>query len=111
MEVSDSESSTSIGKQLAQLRVFLNMTQQQFADAMCTSRITINKMEHSEKITTDFGYKIYYATDKIVGNKYIPEYIRQYAKILKQRVEREVILIERNDTKFNPILYDNIDNI
>lgn len=102
---SDSEAGITIGQQIARLRVQLNMTQQQFAEAICSSRITVNKMERAEEITTDFGYRIYYATDKVVANNYIPDSIRQYAHSLKQRIESEVILAEVTKETYSPIVY------
>lgn len=104
IEICDADESSSIGRELAKLRVQLNMTQQQFAEAVFTSRMTINRVERTSRITPDFAYRIYYATDKVIGNVYIPEPIRQHAKCIQKRVEKEIILAETVD-EYNPLIY------
>ena len=88
------ETECSIGKEVAILRLLLDMTTQQMADALYTSRVTLNKIEHSEddyKITYDIGFRIYYMTQKILENPYKPAFIKDKARCLQQRIEYEVL--------------------
>ncbi len=106
--VNDTDSVTvSLGGEMKKMRLYLNMTQQQFADSLLTSRTTISKTEQTEIITPDLGYRIYYATAKIIGNPYIAEYIREQAKKLQYRIETEILLKEQKKNIVNPIGYIN----
>lgn len=85
----------SIGKEISILRVILGMTQQQFADAISLSRATVNKLENTENtllISLDVAFRIYYITQKIVNNLHFPEFTRERAKELQNRIEQEIIL-------------------
>lgn len=107
--ISDDDGITnSLGGEMKKMRLYLNMTQQQFADSLLTSRTTISKTEQTEIITPDLGYRIYYATAKIIGNPYIAEYIREQAQRLQYRIEKEILLKEQKDTIINPIGYINL---
>lgn len=84
----------SIGREVAILRALLNMTQQQFAEVISSSRVTINKLENiedSSKISSDLAFRLYFLTQKIIENKYLSELTRIKAKELQRRIEEELL--------------------
>ena len=85
---------TTIGREVAIFRALLNMTQQQFADSISSSRVTINKLENienSELISMDVAYRLYYITQKTIENRYLSKFTREKAKELQVRVEKEIL--------------------
>lgn len=85
---------TSIGREVAVFRALLNMTQQQFADVISSSRVTINKLEKIEdpsRISPDIAFRLYYITQKTINNYYFPNFTREKAKELQVRVENELL--------------------
>lgn len=88
---------TTIGREVAIFRALLNMTQQQFADSISTSRVTINKLENVEDstlISMDTAYRLYYITQKTINNRYFSDFTREKAKELQLRVEQELLARE-----------------
>lgn len=84
-----------IGREVAILRALLNMTQQQFADVISSSRVTINKLENAEDvslISLDIAFRLYYITQKTMNNIHFPNFTREKAKELQTRVEQELLI-------------------
>lgn len=84
----------SIGREVAIFRTLLNMTQQQFADIISSSRVTVNKLENTEEsslISLDTAYRLFYITQKTMNNSYFSDFTREKAKELQLRVEQELI--------------------
>lgn len=79
-----------IGKEVTIFRTLLNCTQQQFADLLLLSRISISKLEQSkdiEELTPDIAFRLYYATQKILENPNREDYVKTHAKILQGRID------------------------
>lgn len=83
-----------IGRDVAIFRTLLNMTQQQFAETICSSRVTVNKLENTSdpsQISKDVAYRLYYITQKAINNKYFTEFTRKSASELQTRIEQEIL--------------------
>lgn len=84
-----------LGKEIAILRILLDQTVQQMADALHTSRVTLSKVEHAEDntlITDDIAFRVYYLTQKIKDNPFKPIFVKDKAQYLQNRIEKEIIL-------------------
>lgn len=82
-----------IGKEVAIFRALLNMTQQEFADTIYSTRITINKVENSKSnISIDMGFRLYYITQKLKENPFADSFLKEKATYLQSRVENEILL-------------------
>lgn len=84
----------SLGREVAIFRALLDMTQQELAEVMSTSRVTINKIENakdSAMISLDVGFRLYYITQKVINNQSFSEFTRFKAKELQCRIEQEVL--------------------
>ena len=84
-----------IGREIAILRALLNMTQEQFADAILSSRVTINKLENTANpslISRDIAFRLFYITQKTMDNHYFPAFTREKAKELQGRIESELLI-------------------
>lgn len=94
------EQKYTFGKEVAIFRTSLNMTQQQFADAISSSRVTVNKVEHFNDISSlsqDIAYRLFYITEKVKENQYFPIFVQENAKSLQQKVENVIINFTNND--------------
>jgi len=94
------ESFNSIGYEVTEIRVALDMSQKEFADAILVSRATVNRFENNGEITNDIAFRLYYAMKKLQENVYISNEIKTLCKSLQDRIETECIL---PNTKYNPI--------
>lgn len=89
----DCDSST-IGRDVAIFRALLDMTQQQFAEVISSSRVTVNKLENTEDpslISLDIAFRLYYITQKTKDNNYLSNFTREKAKELQNRIEQELL--------------------
>lgn len=80
----------SIGKEVTILRAHLNCTQQEFADLLLLSRVSISKLEQIQDVTgisPDIAFRLYYITQKISENQYKEDYVRIHAKNLQRRID------------------------
>lgn len=97
---------SSIGKDVAKLRVSLDMSQTEFANAISVSRMTIYNIEKEKtNISHDLAFRLYYVSDKLIKNIYMDSYIRESSKALQERIEKEIILNKNSGHKLNPISY------
>ena len=88
------------GKEVAIFRSSLDMTQQQFADAISSSRVTINKLEHIddlESLSLDIAYRLFYITQKVRENAYLPVFVIENATSIQQKVERVILHSTQED--------------
>lgn len=102
VQVLTDESIESIGDEIEIIRVALDMTQKEFADAISVSRATINRIEGGGKISSDIAFRIFYAMQKIRENIYVDNIIKEKSHILQRRIELNCILPKG---KFNAITY------
>ena len=84
----------SIGKKVAVLRTALNLTQQQLAEKLFCSRITINKLEQiqeGDKVSLDIGFRLFYMTQKLRENPYQSDIVHMLASNLQKQIENEIL--------------------
>lgn len=88
-----------IGKEVAIFRTLLNCTQQNFANYLLVSRVTVSKLEQCidiHSLNPDIAFRLYYLTQKIISNPYKEDYIVNQAKHLQERID---IFLQRNIEK------------
>lgn len=94
-----------IGKEVAFIRLSLNMSQKDFAEAVAASRATINRLERGGDISTDVAFRLFYAMQKIKENIYINRDIKNRCDSLQKYIEKRFIL-SKDD--LSPISYTNM---
>ena len=89
-----------IGRDVAVLRTLLSMTQQQMADVMLLSRITLSKLENGDEgktMAADTAFRIYYLASEVLRNSSFTEFVRERAACLRDRVENELLAPKREE--------------
>lgn len=89
-ETESDDNSIPIGKEVTILRTHLNCTQQEFADLLLLSRVSISKLEQSQdptSISPDIGFRLYYITQKVIENQYKEDYVKLHAKDLQGKID------------------------
>lgn len=85
----DFSENNNIGDDVIIIRNLLSMTQEQLAKCLHISRVTLSKIERSDN--SDIGeqdlFRIYYLCQEIIDNKQLPNYIREKANQLKDRIK------------------------
>lgn len=92
-----------IGKKVADIRVELNMTQKEFAEAILISRATMIKIEKDNDISVECTFRLYYAMQKIIENIYMPPNLKDRCKTVQILLEKNIIL--KNVQGYSPIAY------
>lgn len=93
----EKEDTNGFGKRIEILRSMLEMSKTDFAIFLHASRSTLVKLEKDGVLSQDMAYKIYYATTKAIEGPFNSERMRNFAKTLRDDIEQEVILAERNE--------------
>ena len=97
------EDADTIGNKVADIRVELNMTQKEFAEAILVSRATIIKIEKENDISEECSFRLYYAMQKIIENIYMPPDLKNRCKTVQGKKKKKIIL--RNVRGYSPIAY------
>lgn len=95
-----------INAQISTFRALMGISKTEFAHRLHFSRVTVDKIENSNYMTQEIGYKIFYIAYKAYQNMYNSELLRLYAKSLMDRIGKEVLDCK---VKTNNLSSDNLE--
>lgn len=85
-----------LGLRIEVLRSMLEMSKTDFANFLHASRSTLDKIVNEGELSQDMAYKMFYATTKAMEGPYNSPRMREFASLLRNDIEQEIILSERN---------------